>query len=130
MKLLLLLLTALVLWGCTSSQGRASYEPSPEYGTPMRVERKAMAKNSMRLEGVNLVAQDIQSAPAPEASGGGAAGVFASASAQTQTRQATAPARMVYYNGGVTLKATQPDAVLDTAEARALSVTPKSTSAK
>ena len=113
MRLIFLLFAALALWGCSSSQGHASYEPSPEAGAPMRLERKSMAKNSMYLEGVNVT-------EAPQAAEGSAPAAYMTAQATPlEAKPKQASPRLVYYHGGVSLKATQPDAVLDTAEARA-----------
>lgn len=120
MRLIFLLFALLALWGCSSSQGHAPYVPSFEAGAPMREERKIMAKSSMYLEGVNLVSEDASMAVAPQSAEGSAPAASRNAQATPlEAKPKEASPRLVYYHGGVSLKATQPDAVMDTAEARA-----------
>jgi len=118
MRLLFLFLCALALWGCSASRSELSFADSgASYGerhseayaavaeapAPMMAKRAMLAEESVSFLDASSdapeqvdVTQPLEATPTPG----------------TQT------GRMVYYNGGIELKATQPATLLDTATAR------------
>jgi hypothetical protein len=124
MRLLFFMLCALALWGCSASRpevdnadndevlmagggGRAFAMAAPAAAPQRAMMSKAVvADQAVMLESMDMVgaAQEGSVAEEPAPTPG------------TQT------GRMVYYNGGIELKATLPEAVLDTAGARVLAL--------
>lgn len=117
MRLLILLLSALTLWGCSASRSELSFADSgasygerhsEAYADAAAAPAPMMAKRAMLAEERVSYQDASTNAPAQAA----AEPMEATPTPGTQT------GRLVYYNGGVELKATQPETVLDTATRR------------